>query len=261
MQRDGSVAYLSATAQPPYHIVLIEQPEARPKPARTIGLFHVAIRFPNRAELASALLRLIDQGYPLGGFSDHKVSEAIYLNDPDRNGVELYADRPREDWPFQGSDIAMVTDPLDLDDLLAQASPGGNADSKASPGTDIGHIHLQVSDLRKGEAFYRDVLGLDVTQRNYAGALFLSAGGYHHHVGLNIWAGPGAPAPPADAAGLVSYAFQLPDSSNLGDLLDHVRGAGVKVRAQRRYPHVEGVLVLDYDGNHVELLAPRHPAP
>ncbi len=256
VSRDENRIYLSATGQPPFHVILTELQGARPKPPRTRGLFHNAIRFPDREALSRALHRLIEHRYPLGGFSDHKVSEAIYLGDPDGNGVELYADRPREVWPRMGEEIAMVTDPLDLDDLLAQAVDGGKLGEPVHPGTDIGHVHLHVSDLAKGEAFYHGVLGFDITQRTYVGALFLSAGGYHHHIGLNIWAGQGAPAPPADAVGLISFSVQLPDSASLQALVEHVEAAGVPSEGNIDYGHLAGVLLHDFDGNRVELLAP-----
>ena len=153
------------------------------------------------------MFRLAKADYPIEGASDHIVSEAIYLSDPDHNGVELYADRPRSQWTWREGQIAMATEALDLDNLLAtiqgQSEPAG-----PPPETDIGHIHLHVADLAEAEKFYQEFLGLAVTQRSYPGALFLSAGGYHHHVAVNTWAG--SAAPPPNSIGLVSYRLEVP---------------------------------------------------
>jgi catechol 2,3-dioxygenase len=201
---------LSVTGAPPYILFLIVQPDARPKPPRTTGLYHTAIRFPSRLALGQALQRMVLQQYPLGGVSDHGVSEALYATDPDGNGVELYADRPREQWVIEGGQVVMSLENLDVNALLRLA--GGTKAGQAAPeGTVIGHVHLQVSDLQRSKAFYHDLLGLDVTQENFPGALFLSAGGYHHHLAVNVWAGRGAPPPPADTLGLEAFSLQLPD--------------------------------------------------
>ncbi len=247
----GLVA-LSATGKTPYHILLSEVPGARPKPPRTTGLYHVAIRFPGREALAQTLRRLLDREWPLQGVADHGVSEAIYLADPDGNGLELYADRPRSQWRVQNGQVAMATDPLDVQDLLAQA--GERSEPGLAPGTDIGHVHLHVSDLARAEAFYHGLLGLDVTQRGYPGALFLSAGGYHHHVGLNTWAGVGASAPPPDAVGLESFALVLPEPETWRDLFARLADAGIAVSEGQGYGYASSARVSDPDGNGVELL-------
>jgi catechol 2,3-dioxygenase len=152
----------------------------------------------------------------------------------------------------------MATDPLDVEALLAQA-----ADplpwTGVHPETGIGHVHLQVSDLARAEAFYQGLLGLEVTQRGYPGALFLSAGGYHHHVGLNVWAGAGAPPPPPDAVGLLSFALHLPDRASWNAVLARIEEAGVEVEASYQYAHTESVLVRDTSRNGVELLVGKGP--
>jgi catechol 2,3-dioxygenase len=244
-RQDGS-ARLSATGTPPAHVHLSANPDARPKPRRTTGLYHVAIRLPDRRALARVLLRLIAAQWPLQGAADHLVSEAVYLADPDGNGLELYRDRPRDQWRWYGDQIAMATDPLDADDLLAQAddAPWDGID----PGTDIGHVHLQVSDLARAEAFYGDLLGFAVMQRSYPGALFVAAGGYHHHLGLNIWAGRGAPPPPPDAVGLEAFAVALPDAGSVEALVARLRDRGVAVEESALGPAVS-----DGDGNRVAL--------
>ena len=170
-------------------------PDAPPRPLHTTGLFHLAILVPSRADLALALRRVAAAGWRLSGASDHLVSEALYLSDPEGNGIELYRDRPRDEWPAVGGVLQMDTLPLDLGNLLSEVDEA-NGDAGMPAGTTLGHVHLQVSDLTAAEGFWADALGFDVMVRGYPGALFVSAGGYHHHVGLNTWAGAGAPAPP-----------------------------------------------------------------
>jgi len=194
-------------------VELVSDPDAPARPPRTTGLFHLAILVPTRADLAHALRRVFEAGWHLSGASDHLVSEALYLSDPEGNGIELYRDRPHDEWPYQGGEVAMATLPLDLEGLLAE--PGGDAEAPAMPeGTVLGHVHLQVSDLDTAPGFWVDALGLDVTTSLYPGALFVSAGGYHHHVGLNTWAGVGAPRPPVGARGLDRFEVVLPDTGS-----------------------------------------------
>ena len=188
----------------------IKLTDASSAPSRrrgTPGLFHVAFRYPDRRALAQELQHLLKSGYPVQGAADHRVSDALYLADPDGNGVELYCDRPRDSWPWHGGELAMATDPLDIEALIAEAAGPGVGSSEVLP--DIGHIHLQVSDLGRSGNFYHDVLGFDITQQSFPGALFLSAGGYHHHIGLNTWGTRGGPAAAPDALGLVSYSLDL----------------------------------------------------
>ena len=177
-------------------VELIGDPDAPPRPRGTSGLFHLAILVPSRADLARALQRVAEAGWRLSGASDHLVSEALYLSDPEGNGIELYRDRPRDQWPVRDGVLQMDTLPLDLDGVLGELRRE-DAESAMPAGTRIGHVHLNVGDLTAAEAFYSGALGFDVTVRGYPGALFVSAGGYHHHVGLNTWAGEGAPPSPA----------------------------------------------------------------
>jgi catechol 2,3-dioxygenase len=144
--------------------------------------------------------------YPLGGASDHGVSEALYLSDPDGNGLEIYRDRPRAEWRMDGDQVAMVTEALDLENLRAEAQ---DRDEGVVPGTTIGHVHLHVADLDRAEAFYGGKLGFDMMLRGTQfGAYFMAAGGYHHHLGLNIWAG--RTPPPPNAVGLESFTVTIP---------------------------------------------------
>jgi catechol 2,3-dioxygenase len=179
-------------------------------------------------ELARVLLRLINNRYPLHGAADHLVSEAIYLSDPEGNGLELYSDRNPDDWPRQNGQIAMATDPLDFQDLLAQAKENPDPWQHIHSGTDIGHVHLSVSDLHRSEGFYAGLLGLDITQRTYPGALFFSAGGYHHHVGTNIWES----RTPPPLGPIDDIAEKIPDDAS---------------RRQPSSPHSKRVDLKDYD--------------
>jgi catechol 2,3-dioxygenase len=166
-------------------VVLRAAPDAPPRPRGTAGLFHVAFLYPNRAALARALRRLVDLGIRIGS-ADHGVSEALYLADPEGNGIELYVDRPPDRWPARLPDgqVAMYTEALDLPALLSEASSPGPLLPDA---TRIGHIHLSVADLQHAKQFYGERLGFAVTQHSYPGALFLGRDGYHHHIGANTW--------------------------------------------------------------------------
>ena len=196
-------------------ITLTEQPGARPKPARTTGLYHVAILLPSRLDLGRTLRRLVEMDYPLQGASDHLVSEALYLADPDGNGLEIYRDRERDEWPRVGGQLVMDTLPLDLRALIREAIADGREWTGIAAGTRIGHVHLQVADLDEAVRFYRDMLGFDLVMRMGNSAAFLSAGGYHHHIGLNTWGTAGAPQAPADAVGLRSFDILLPEGTDL----------------------------------------------
>ena len=218
-------------------VELVSDPDAPARPPRTTGLFHLALLVPTRADLARALRRVFDAGWHLSGASDHLVSEALYLSDPEGNGIELYRDRPREEWPRHGDEVAMATLPLDLEGLLAE--PGADEDAPSMPDeTILGHVHLQVADLDAASAFWVDAVGFDVTTSLYPGALFVSAGGYHHHVGLNTWAGVGAPPPPAGARGLDRFEIVMPDEASvsgarerlatLGEVRDAADGAATE---------------------------------
>ena len=231
-------------------VELVEDRGAPPRPPRTTGLFHLAILVPDRGELARSLRRLIEARWPLQGAADHLVSEAIYLADPEHNGIEIYRDRPRDEWQRDGEELRMATLPLDLNDVLDE---GGDDDDPLGPlpaGTRMGHVHLNVANLAASEAFYADLLGFDVTARGYPGALFLSAGGYHHHIGLNTWRGAGASAPPAGALGLRAYELKLPRRSELDEVVARLREGGVEMASGGG-----GMEVRDPSGNLLHLTA------
>lgn len=247
----SGTAELSASGAGPAQVILEERPGARPKPPGTTGLYHVAILLPGRRELARLLRRLAGARWSFDGFSDHGVSEAVYLPDPDGNGLELYADRPRSAWRWQDGEVVMFTRPLDVEGLLAELgrAPERPDEPPLHPRARIGHVHLHVADLARSEAFYGGLLGFEVTTRRYPGALFLAAGGYHHHLGLNIWAGEGAPPPPADAAGLVDFTVAVGDRSFLGQLARRLREAGYEPEGEQD----SALRVRDPDGTTVVL--------
>ena len=230
-------------------VELVGEPDAQPRPRGTSGLFHLAILVPTRADLARALQRVADARWRLTGASDHLVSEALYLSDPEGNGIELYRDRPREEWPVRDGQLQMDTLPLDLDGVLRELRRE-DAEAPMPPGTRMGHVHLNVGDLTAAEAFYSGALGFDVTVRGYPGALFVSAGGYHHHLGLNTWAGEGAPAAPEGTRGLRQFEVLLPGGAQVAAEEDRLREAGFEPTQDEG-----GVRVTDPSGNVVLLRA------
>jgi catechol 2,3-dioxygenase len=185
-----------------------------PAPPSSTGLYHVAYRHPSRPGLASALRRLARAGARLTGASDHGVSEALYLNDPDRNGIEVYWDRPRDRWPMTADgSVDMYTAPLDLDSLLAE----NEGIDPNEPEVDIGHVHLRVSDLARSIEFYRDELGMQLRAQLGDQAGFLAAGDYHHHVGVNNWESRGGGPPPPGFSGLERFTIAVPADTGGGD--------------------------------------------
>jgi catechol 2,3-dioxygenase len=201
-----------------------------PIPPGSTGLFHVAWLHPSRAALSATVRRVVASRWPFDGAADHGVSEALYMSDPDGLGIEIYVDRPRELWerPPDGHGVKMVTLPLDLDSLLAES-----AEASAAMGADtaIGHVHLKVSDVPRAVVFYRDVLGLD-EQARLPSAGFLSAGGYHHHIGLNSWQSQGGRAAPDSAPGLRQVEFELSDTGALEALERRLAETGAEVEVE-----------------------------
>jgi catechol 2,3-dioxygenase len=206
-------------------LVLVEQPGALPA-GRHAGLYHFALLHPSRLELARAAMRLVTTRTPIEGASDHGISEAIYLPDPDGNGIELAADRPKEQWPDLGDPATYAggPEPLDLYGLLELGSAEGPA-RYVDPALTVGHVHLHVGDIPRALGFYRDLLGFDV-MTEFPGAAFVAAGGYHHHVGMNVWRGQGVPPAPPDRVGLHHWTLVLPDG-DLETLRSRATQAGV----------------------------------
>jgi catechol 2,3-dioxygenase len=204
-------------------VELHERPGAPPVPRRgRLGLYHYAILLPGRPALGRSLRHLSEIG-ERAGMSDHFVSEALYLTDPDGLGIEVYADRPRGAWQYEDRQLAMTTIPLDVEAVLRAA--GGERWSGMPSGTVLGHVHLFVGDLERAAAFYHAGLGLDKTVWSYPGALFLSAGGYHHHLGINTWATGAVPAGP-DEARLLEWEVLVPSSRDAAEAIASVAAAG-----------------------------------
>lgn len=248
MEKEAGRAVLGAGGQ--RLLTLVERPGAS-RPQKTTGLYHFAVLLPNRRSLAEVLYHLADTETGVQGAADHGVSEALYLADPDGNGIEFYRDRRRSDWPVDDiGRLMMDTDELDIDDLVMELRDGLPVWQGLPDKTVIGHVHLYVRDLKEAEDFYTRVLGFQLMQRYGSGAAFVSAGGYHHHIGFNIWAGAGAPPPPDNAVGLNWFEVRLPDAGALEAVRSRLETAAVPFEK-----HGEGILVRDPSKNGILLTA------
>lgn len=228
-------------------ILSIEQPaNVVPKQGKTTGLYHFAILLPHRSDLANITNHFIENGIQIGS-SDHLVSEALYLSDPDGNGIEIYADRDPSDWDWYSGEVVMTVDPLNFENLLSHAKL--EQPWKGLPaGTVMGHIHLHVSDLKKAVEFYVKGLGFEVVNQYGSQALFLSTGKYHHHIGLNTWNGVGAPTPPVNSVGLESFTLILPNDETREQVVKKLKETGTSVIRE------DGVFItLDPSGNKILL--------
>lgn len=251
MEQEEGWVQLGVVAGGPPLLELHEDRDASPVDMSTPGLFHFALLVSSRIELAAVLLRLVRVRWPLSGASDHLVSEALYLADPEGNGIEVAWDRPRDEWRTdEHGQLAMATLPLDIENLLGLLDPRWTTTASVRtmmplpPRTKIGHVHLQVSDLKTAERFYCDALGFELRTRAYPGALFVAAADYHHHLGLNTWQSRGAEPATADSAGLESFELRLGSEENLDALLLQLSAAGVPTE-----PQADGrLLVSDPDG-------------
>jgi len=241
-QRSDRTARLGAGGA---DLLVLSQCEKAPRVRGTTGLYHFAILVPSRGDLARALRRLVETDTVMQGAADHGVSEALYLADPDGNGIEVYRDRARAQWPYVAGALRMGADPLDVVAFLAE--PADQKSGGLPPGTTIGHVHLHVSRLADAERFYVEVLGFELMQRYGPSALFVSAGGYHHHFGLNTWAGVGAPPPPPGALGLRHVVVRL-TAAGAADVVSRLHAAGIPVE-----PTPDGTLVRDPAGNAILL--------
>lgn len=213
------------------------------------GLYHFALLVPSRLELAKALYHFAKTQTPLQGLSDHYVSEAIYLADPDGNGIEIYRDLPRDQWEFSDEQLSMGTAAMDVDAVMGTLDDPSPQFAGLHADTVMGHVHLHVDYAEKAEAFYRDIIGFDVMMRFNNVASFMSAGGYHHHLGANTWAGVGAPPPPDDAVGLRWYEIVLPDDNALQATLTRIREAQIPIEERD-----EGYFIRDSAQNGVMLV-------
>jgi len=248
LERSGNIAMMGVEDR--CLLTLYENPQAK-HPGRTTGLYHFAILLPSRPALARLLHHLVETGVHLQGAADHLVSEALYLADPEGNGIEIYRDRPRDQWPQEKGQLRMASDPLDFTGLLVDR-PLHEAPWQGLPvGTVMGHVHLRVSDLATAEAFYRAVLGMDLMMRFGHSASFLSYHGYHHHIGINTWESLGRPEAPAGSQGLSQFVIQAPDM----ELFNRIKTAE-KLEANAMEPHDSKLALRDPSGNAVVVLPP-----
>ncbi len=246
LSQDGAEASLGAGSRRLLH--LTELPGARPAFGRT-GLYHFALLVPQRPDLAGWLAHAARDRVPLVGLSDHFVSEALYLSDPDGHGIEIYWDRPRSVWEGK-VDVRMTTQPLDVDDLLAELEDPATAPfSGLADGTVMGHVHLRVAEIASTVRFYRDLLGFDLMAQLGSRAAFLAAGGYHHHIGANTWESAGAPPADPDMATLRHATIVLPDQAARETVVERIRRGGAEIGETGAGPAVRdpsgNVLVLD----------------
>lgn len=233
LRKSESSAELGAQGDERAIIELQERPGARQVPRRgLLGLYHFAVLLPDRASLGRFVAHLSEIG-AYAGMSDHLVSEAVYLTDPDGLGIEVYADRPRDSWEVADRQLVMATKPLDVRSVVESA--GGKKWNGAPAGTTIGHVHFYVGDVEQAARFYHEGLGLDKIVWSYPGALFMSAGGYHHHVGVNTWA-EGAPPATDEDAKLLEWELVLPDSASIESATRSIEGAGFAVERSNGSP-------------------------
>ena len=245
-QDDQTVSLGGVGATEPV-VILRDVPGTRPvAPGSRLGLYHFALLLPDRPSMGRFITHLADIGARAGS-SDHLVSEALYLQDPDGLGIEVYVDRPRDSWRRADRELMMATDPLDLADLVRAAN--GVPWTGMPLDTVMGHVHLHVGDLDAADAFYAEGLGFDRMVWRYPGALFLGAGGYHHHLGTNTWA-RGAVAPRAQDAKLLAWTIVLPSADDVAALRTHLASRGVAVNDEP-----EGMLLADPWGTPVRVRA------
>jgi catechol 2,3-dioxygenase len=242
-RQEDNVAYLGAGGDD--LLALIESPDSK-RVTGTTGLYHFALLVPSRYDLARSLQRIADTNTALQGLSDHYVSEAIYLADPEGNGIEIYRDRPTHDW-YRDGQFRMGTIPMDVEGVLGSLEGQTPTWTGLHSDTIMGHIHLHVAAIPETEAFYRDLLGMDVMV-NVGSATFMSYNGYHHHIGGNIWAGQ--TPPPPDALGLDRYVLQVTDNDQLDTILTHLDQANVPIEEQDK-----GYLIQDPAQNRIVLAA------
>jgi catechol 2,3-dioxygenase len=234
-------------------VTLIEiehRPNAKPDDPSQAGLYHTAFLMPTRADHARWILHIARNRVPITGASDHGVSEAFYLDDPEGNGIEVYNDRPQERWQREDGLIVMQTKPLDVQAILTEAD-SRNADYPAAPGgLRIGHVHLRVGNVEQAEAFYRGPIGLDLTRRR-GGATFMSSGGYHHHVGANVWHSEGSGRRDPDRAGLAWFSMEIPNAASVDTL------SGKLLQAKAPIDHTPGgIETADPWGTRIRLVTP-----
>jgi catechol 2,3-dioxygenase len=245
-RREGKTVFLGAGETE--LLMLREERNGRSVP-KTTGLYHFALLVPTRLDLARIFWHLIQTRTPLSGFSDHSVSEALYLTDPDGHGIEIYRDRPRDEWQYPNGKLKITVDPLDAEGLLGEVADDEPIFLGMPAGTVMGHIHLRVANIPAAEAFYAGVLGFEVMAHYGKSAAFLAAGGYHHHLGMNTWAGEGVPLPPEDAWGVLWFVIQTADLTAVKQRLE---------KSETPFSLVGNTIhVADPSGNQIHIVAPN----
>lgn len=227
-REDGRVT-LGAGGKPLLH--LVHQPGAAIEKPTAAGLFHIAWLMPKREDLARWLVHIAMMQVPVTGFADHNVSEAVYLNDPEGNGIEVYSDRPKENWIWDGDLVTMGTQQLDIDSIVALTDTSKDNYSTAPDGLRIGHMHLRVGEIASGRAFYEKAVGLESTRGNRPDAAFLSSGRYHHHVAMNIWNSEGASRRKAEETGLDWFSLVTSDKAILDQQKERLKAGGFATNA------------------------------
>jgi catechol 2,3-dioxygenase len=227
IERGGTGARLGAGGVP--FLELQHRPDMTGDDAREAGLYHTAFVMPTRTDLARWILHAARTRVPITGASDHTVSEAFYLDDPEGNGVEVYADRSPDGWIWTGDLVKITTDPLDIEDIVREVDPATASYEGAPTGLRIGHVHLRVGDVPEAERFYRDGVGLAVTRGGRHGASFMSSGRYHHHLAGNVWHSRGAGQRDPDRAGHAWFAFEANDAADVAAMRDRLRAAGAPI--------------------------------
>jgi len=246
MERSATSAVLGAGGVK--LLVLEAHPDAANEARTAAGLYHTAFLMPTRKDLARWLVNAAIHRVPLSGFADHRVSESVYLDDPEGNGIEVYADRDPSQWQWSDGTVTMATDQLDIDNLVALTNTKVSDYAHAPDGLRIGHVHLRVGDLAKADGFYRGTLGFDPTRaRN--GAAFLSSGHYHHHLGLNVWQSAGAGRRDDAATGLAWFSLEIEKADLFAAREERLRQTGVEVATV-----ANGIEAVDPWGTRVRLV-------
>lgn len=246
ISRENGIAELGTPGQ--VFLRLRHDPAVTPDTGRSAGLYHTAFLLPRRQDLANWVIHIAQKRIPIQGASDHIVSEAFYLADPEGNGIEVYFDRPAESWVWAGGSVHMASDPIDMDGLVAEVQTP--VWTGAPAGTGVGHVHLRVGDIGPAEAFYNGLLGLDITSKYGPSATFYSSGGYHHHIATNIWQSRGAQKRNPTEGGLDEVEFLVADKAIWTSLSDRLRTSGLALTETRG-----GVLVPDPWGSRMLLRA------
>lgn len=255
IQRLGDTAAFLSAGGYHHHLGMNtwESKNGEPAAAGTTGLYHVAINYPTRRDLAIAIKRLLDAGWTLDGASDHLTHEAVYLTDPEGNGLELAWDRDPSEWRKPDGSISMGNRPLNVGSLLAEAEGAGWPEGHAPEGTRIGHVHLKVSDINRAIHFYSDLLGFDLVARYGPSAAFLSAGGYHHHLGLNTWESAGGQPPAPGTTGLYHLAINYPTRDDLARAVKRLFDNGWTIDGLNDHGTHMAIYLHDPDSNGIEL--------